>query len=50
MEFTDGEVVIDKPPSDLDRLMLEVGTVLDDTGIEYSVVSGYVAVRSLACD
>ena len=44
MEFTDGEIVIDKPPSDLDRLMLEVGTVLDDTGIEYSVVSGYVAV------
>ena len=44
MEFTDGEVVIDKPPSDLDRLMLEVGTVLDDIDIEYSVVNGYVAV------
>jgi hypothetical protein len=44
MEFTDGGVVIDKPPSDLDRLMLEVGGILDDVGIEYSVVSGYVAV------
>lgn len=44
MEFTDGGVVIDKPPSDLDRLMLEVGDILDDVGIEYSVVSGYVAV------
>ncbi|PSQ12657.1 hypothetical protein BRC99_05025 [Halobacteriales archaeon QS_7_69_60] len=44
MEFTDGGVVIDKPPSDLDRLMLEVGDVLDAVGIEYAVVSGYVAV------
>ena len=44
MEFTDEGVVIDKPPSDLDRLMLEVGDILDDVGIEYSVVSGYVAV------
>ena len=44
MEFTDEGVVIDKPPSDLDRLMLEVGDVLDAVGIEYSVVSGYVAV------
>jgi hypothetical protein len=44
MEFTDEGVVIDKPPSDLDRLMLEVGGILDDVGIAYSVVSGYVAV------
>jgi hypothetical protein len=44
MEFTDEGVFIDKPPSDLDRLMLEVGGILDDVGIEYSVVSGYVAV------
>ena len=44
MEFTDKGVVIDKPPSELDRLMLEVSDVLDTVGIEYSVVSGYVAV------
>jgi hypothetical protein len=44
MEFTDEEIVIDKPPSDLDRLMLEIGEILDDVGIEYSVVSDYVAV------
>ena len=44
MEFTDEGVVIDKPPSDLDRLILEVGDILDDIGVEYSVVSGYVAV------
>ena len=44
MEFTDEGVVIDKPPSDLDRLILEVGDILDDVGIGYSVVSGYVAV------
>ena len=44
MEFTDEGVVIDKPPSDLDEFILEVGGILDDVGIEYSVVSGYVAV------
>ena len=44
MEFTDEGVVIDKPPSDLDRLILEVGDVLDAVDIEYAVVSGYVAV------
>ena len=44
MEFTDEGVVIDKPPNDLDRLILEVGDVLDTVGIEYSVVSDYVAV------
>ena len=27
MEFTDEGVIIDKPPSDLDRLVLEVGDV-----------------------
>ena len=44
MEFTDEGVIIDKPPSELDRLMLEVGDVLDTVGIGYSVVSDYVAV------
>lgn len=44
MEFTDNGVVIDKPPSDLDKLMLEVGDILNDIDIDYSVVSGYVAV------
>ena len=42
MEFTDEGAVIDKPPSDLDRPMLEVGDVF--VCIEYSIVSGYVAV------
>ncbi|MEA5388957.1 hypothetical protein VB773_05095 [Haloarculaceae archaeon H-GB2-1] len=44
MEFREDEVVIDKPPSDLDELLLSVVRVLDDVGIEYAVVSGYVAV------
>jgi len=44
MEFRDGEVVIAKPPSDLDRLLLSVVSVLEDVGVEYAVVSGYVAV------
>lgn len=44
MEFTDDEIRIDKPPSDLDRLVLDVADVLHDVGITYSVVSGYIAV------
>jgi len=44
MEFTDDGVVIDKPPNDLDRLVLDVVSILDALEIEYAVVSGYVAV------
>lgn len=44
MEFTDDGVAIDKPPSDLDRLVLDIVAVFDDVGVEYVVVSGYVAV------
>ncbi len=44
MEFTDGEVVMSREPSDLDRLLLDVVAVLNDVGIEYAAVSGYVAV------
>jgi hypothetical protein len=44
MEFTDGEVVIEKEPSELDELVIDVVRILDEVGIEYVVVSGYVAV------
>ena len=44
MEFIDGEIHIDRPPSDLDELLLDVAAVLDDTGVKYVAVSGYVAV------
>lgn len=44
MEFTGDEVVIDKPLNDLDRLMLDVVSTLESVGIQYAVVSGYVAV------
>jgi len=44
MEFTEEGVVIDKPPSDLDRLILDVSAVLDSLDIEHAVVSCYVAV------
>jgi hypothetical protein len=44
MEFRDDEVVIDKPPNDLDRLVLDVTGVLDAVGVRYAVVSGYVVV------
>jgi hypothetical protein len=44
MEFTDEGVVIDKPPSDLDELVVDVVDALEDVGVDYVVVSGYVAV------
>lgn len=44
MEFEDDAVSIEKEPSDLDELVLDVTDVLDDLDIEYAVVSGYVAV------
>lgn len=44
MEFTGDEVVIDKPLNDLDRLTLDVVDRVESAGIEYAVVSGYVAV------
>lgn len=44
MEFTGDGVVIDKPLNHLDRLMLDVVSTLESVGIQYAVVSGYVAV------
>jgi len=44
MEFIDGEVVIEKEPSELDELVIDIVRILDDVGVEYVVVSGYVAV------
>jgi len=44
MEFTDDEVVIDKPANDLDRLVLDVAGILEALDVRYAIVSGYVAV------
>lgn len=44
MEFTDGGVVIDKPHNDLDELVLDVTSILEAAGVQYVVVSGYLAV------
>lgn len=44
MEFTGDEVVIHKPANGLDRLILDVAKILDRVGVQYAVVSGYVAV------
>jgi hypothetical protein len=44
VEFVDDTVVIDKPLNDLDRLVLDVAGILEDVGISYAVVSGYVAL------
>ncbi|EMA43344.1 hypothetical protein [Halococcus saccharolyticus] len=44
MEFRDDALILDKPPNGLDELVLDVTGILDRVGIEYVVVSGYVAV------
>lgn len=44
MDVGEDEIVIDKPPSSLDELILDVAGIFDDVGVEYAVVSGYVAV------
>ncbi|QPV63412.1 hypothetical protein I7X12_01890 [Halosimplex litoreum] len=44
MEFTDDGVVIDKPLSELDELVVDVVDTLERVGVDYVVVSGYVAV------
>lgn len=44
MEFEEEAIIIDKEPSALDELVLDVTDVLADLNIRYAVVSGYVAV------
>lgn len=44
MEFRDDEIVIEKPPNDLDALLLSLVDAFEELDIEYAVVSGYVAV------
>ncbi len=44
MEFTDEGVVIDKPANTMDEMVLDVVGVLQNHGVKYAVVSGYVAV------
>jgi hypothetical protein len=44
MEFEEDAIRIEKEPSELDELVLDVTGILDDLDIEYVVVSGYVAV------
>lgn len=44
MEFRDDTLVIDKQPSKLDKLVIDVTDLLESVGVEYSIVSGYVAV------
>lgn len=44
MEFTEEGVVIDKPLSRLDKLLVDVIDALEAVEVDYVVVSGYVAV------
>lgn len=44
MEVSDGTIRIDKQPNVIDDLVIDVTGILDDLGIRFAVVSGYVAV------
>jgi hypothetical protein len=44
MYFDDDTIHIDKPPSQLDSLIIEVAEVLSEAEIDYAIVSGYAAV------
>lgn len=44
MEIHKGEIHLEKPPNQLDELILDVVEVFENLGIDYAVVSGYVAV------
>ena len=44
MEFEGDTVVIEKEPSELDELVLDVTEILNDLDVRYAVVSGYIAV------
>lgn len=42
IEFTGGELVVDRPANDLDELAIRFTEILDDLGIDH--VAGYVAI------
>lgn len=44
MEYDGDTLVIDRTPSALDEMVLEFTEVLDEVGVEYVIVSGYVAI------
>lgn len=44
IDLEDGELLIERPPNDLDELAIRFSDILDDIGIEHVYVSGYVAI------
>jgi hypothetical protein len=44
MDLSDGVLRIDREKSELDREVIEFTSVLDNAGIDYVIVSGYVAI------
>lgn len=44
MKFDNDTIVIDKPPSELDQLGIDITDILSQAGVNHTVVSGYVAV------
>lgn len=44
MEFSKGKIVFDKELSDLDKFVIDFVDILNETGIRYVIVSGYVSI------
>ena len=44
MEYDGETLVINRTPSALDEMVLEFTEILDEVGVEYVIVSGYVAI------
>lgn len=44
MELTEGTLLLSRELSDLDQAVIEFCSVLDECGIDYVIVSGYVAI------
>ncbi|MFC7209884.1 hypothetical protein ACFQL3_05225 [Natronoarchaeum sp. GCM10025321] len=44
IEIVDGELVIDRPPNELDELAIAFTEILDDLNIEHVYVAGYLAI------
>lgn len=46
IEFRDGELLVERAPSELDTLAIEFSSLLGNAGIQHVYVAGYVAILS----
>jgi len=44
MQFDGDTLMLDRTPSELDELVLDLVATLDKEGIKYTIVSGYVSI------